>query len=330
MSRRRRSPERAPRRVSWFEGAALRRVDLRDAIAHEARLLELHVSATHATWGAALGLAVAIDSARRDVIVTRGLAYTCRGEPLILARSLHIGAPPASAAPTAFDLIASMAADVEGSPCERLVACDGARVRAAMIALRWEMAGVITSPASDPPLAATVRVGEEVPLARVIRRADGTLDGPDYARRRIARAIGRPHVVSGAASALAWRDEGYRLVATVDTSDRGFTTVPRYFVSLSPSPMMGAAMIGPFAAVVASRVDSFDVSLAVAARVAGIVAPQGLRAVGDTTTLAWTGIEMARGCQPSLLGALVTSLAGGFADATPWLASLAQLGVNAP
>lgn len=337
MSRRPGTAERPPRRVSWFEGAALRHADLRDAIAHEARLLALHVSAMHGTWGAALGLTVVINANRRELIVTPGLAYTCRGESLVLTGALRLDPPRANVttpagASIAFDLVASVAPAPEGWPCERLVACDGAARVTGAIALRWEMAGIVTPLANDPPLATTIRVGDEVPLARVIARADGTLDGPDYARRRIARGIGRPHIASGvvAGDALAWRDERYRLVATVDTSDRGFTMAPRYFVSSQVTSWWGDTVIGPFVSVIASRVDSFDVALSIAMRAFHPLAPAVLHAVPASVSLAWTGVETARGCPSVLRGARIATLAGGFIDAKPWLDRLAQLGVTEP
>jgi hypothetical protein len=196
-------------RVAWTQGAKLRHADLRDALAHEARMLALHVSAVHRAWGVALGLEVVIDASARDLIVTPGLAYTCAGDALISSDALDPGAPGTSSAvdvDTAFDLVASLGTAVEGTPCERLAACGGAPVREASIELRWEMAGPA---AVDPPLAASIRLGDDVPLARVVRRTDGTLVGPDYARRRIARGLGRPHVASGvlAPGALAWRED---------------------------------------------------------------------------------------------------------------------------
>jgi hypothetical protein len=328
-----RRPPRPPVRVAWVEGAKLRHADLRDAVAHEARMLALHVSAVHRAWGVALGLEVVIDASARDLIVTPGLAYTCAGDALVSSDALDPGAPSASGAVgagIAFDLVASRASAVEGAPCERLAACAGALVRERGIALRWEMAGPVA--AGDPPLAASIRLGDDVPLARVVRRADGTLAGPDYARRRIARGLGRPHVASGvlAPGALAWREDAHRVVATVDASDRGFTTTPRIFVSITAPATWSASLVGPFVAVERASAASFDVALSAAARGAGVLSPRVLRDVAGSLTLAWTGVEMARGCPPSLRPFRNVGRAGALLDATAWLARIAELEGIAP
>jgi hypothetical protein len=272
-----------------------------------------------------------VSADRREAVVTPGLAYTCRGEPLILADALRLDAPraaPGGAGAVAHDLVAAPAPPPEGWPCERPVACDGAPpARRAGIALRWEVAGPVAAGAGDPPLAAAIRLGDEVPLARIVRRADGTLGDPDYARRRIARPLTRPHVAHGLAAAgtLAWRAGGSHLLATVDTSDAGFTTAPRYFVSLVAPPSWSAASVIPLLSVAASRVASFDVALAAATR-AGAAPPAG----ADALSLAWVGVEMARGCPPTLRAGRIVAAAGGLVDATPWLDRLAQLGVTGP
>jgi hypothetical protein len=319
-------------RVAWVQGAKLRHADLRDAVAHEARMLALHVSAVHRAWGVALGLEVVIDASARDLIVTPGLAYTCAGEPLISSDALDPGVPSASgvAGDLAFDLVASRASAVEGAACERLVACDGTAVREAGIALRWELAGPIA--AGDPPLASSIRLGDDIPLARIVRRADGTLAGPDYARRRIARGLGRPHVASGvlAPGTLAWREDGHRVVATIDASGEGFTTTPRVFVSISAPATWSASLVGPFVAVERPSAASFDVALSAAARAAGVLSPRVLRDVADSITLAWTGVEMARGCPPSLRPLRIVGRAGALLDATAWLARIAELQGIAP
>lgn len=328
----RRPPARPPERVQWFDGAPLRRADLRDAAAHETRLLALHVSAMHGTWGAALGLSVVVGIDRREVVVTPGLAYTCRGEPLVLADALRLVAPravPGLAGDVAHDLVAAPSPAPGGWPCERVTGCEDA-VRVAEIALRWELAGPAAAGAAPPPLAADIRLGDEVPLARVIRRADGTLGDPDYSRRRIARGLTRPHVGRGTVAGLSWRDGVYRLLATVDTSGAGFTAVPRYFVSLVAPPRWDAAAVVPLLSVAASRPTSFDVALAAAARAPAAPGMEARLAGAEGVSMAWVGVEMTRGCPPTLRAHRITALGGGLVDATPWLAGLAHLGVTGP
>ena len=323
-------PPRPPQRVAWFEGAPLERRDLRDAIAHEARMLDLHVSATHRTWGVALGYTIASSDDRRQIVVAPGLAYTCRGEALVLAQGVRLDAPrsaPGVNGPQAFDLVVAPAPPSESRPCELIVACDGVRpVR--RIGLRWEFAGVVGPGALDPPLAAGIRLGEDVPIARFFRFADGLLGLPDYAVRRIARWLTRPHVAFGVAGAgeLAWQVQGHRLVATVDTSAHGFTTIPRYFVSLSSSPAIGGSTVGAFVHVEAANATWLRAGLAFAARPQNAPTLAALLASSDAVRLMWVGVEMARGCPPSLIGSPILTLAGAMIDPAPWLASLALLG----
>ena len=324
-------PPRSPQRVAWFEGAPLRRRDLRDAIALEARMLELHVSAMHRTWGVALGYTIALGDDRRQIVVAPGLAYTCRGAALILAEGVRLDAPPSApgvSGPQAFDLVVAPGAPGEARPCERILACDGLDpVR--RLGLRWEFAGAVGPGALDPPLAAGIRLGEEVPLARFFRFAGGLLGMPDYAVRRIARGVTRPHLafaVTGSGE-LAWQAQGHRLVATVDTSKHGFTTIPRYFVSFATSPAVGGSVVGAFLRVEAANATSFKVGLAFAVRPPSSPTLTALLAAADTVRLTWVGVETARGCPPSLVGGRIITPGGAMVDPAPWLTSLARLGV---
>ncbi len=327
-------PPRPPQRVAWFDGAPLRRRDLGDAIAHEARMLGLHVSATHRTWGVALGYTIALGDDRRQIVVGPGLAYTCRGEALTLAQGVRLNAPPSApgvTGPQAFDLVVAAAPRGEARPCERVFACDG-RDPVRRVGLRWEFAGQVGSGALEPPLAAGVRIGEDVPLARFFRFADGLLGRPDYAIRRIARGLTRPHVAFGVtgSGALTWQVQGHRLVATVDTSEHGFTTIPRYFVSLAKSPLISGSVVGAFLQLEVASATWFKVGLAFAARPQNAPTAAALLASSNAASVMWVGVETARGCPPSLVGGQITTIAGAVIDPAPWLTSLALLGVLDP
>lgn len=324
-------PPRPPQRVTWFDGASLRRRDLHDAIAHEARMLELHVSATHRTWGVALGYAVAVSDDRRQIVVGPGLAYTCRGQALILAQGVRLDVPPSAPGvngPQAFDLVVSPAPRGEARPCERVVACDG-RDPVRRVGLRWEFAGPVGPGALDPPLAAGIRLGDDVPLARFFRFPPGVLGLPDLSVRRIARGLSRPHVAFGVAGAgeLVWQPQSYRLVATVDTSEHGFTSVPRYFVSLAASPALGGNVLGAFLRLEVSSTTSFRVGLTFAVRPGNPPTLASLLSRTGDVRVTWVGVEMARGCPPSLAGGQIITLAGVAIDPAPWLTPLALLGV---
>jgi hypothetical protein len=219
-------PRPAPQRVAWHQDAALRRDDLAAAVAHEERMLALHVAAAHDTWGVALGLALAPSGDRRGVLVGPGVAYTCRGDALALTAPTP--APPFPAAAARADLVISAPRAGDAHPCERVARCDGLPPARAAASLRWEAVALAADPSSAfaGGLARGVRLGDDVPLGSFTRRADGTLDGPDHAQRRVARSLARPHVAVGTLprGALDWRQTGDGLVATVDTISAGFST----------------------------------------------------------------------------------------------------------
>ena len=293
-------------------------------------MLELHISATHATWGVALGYAIALSNDRRLIVVAPGLAYTCRGDFLVLSQGIQLDAPPSAPGvpgPQAFDLVVAPAPRDELRPCERIVACDG-REPTRRIALRWEFAGPVGGGLVDPPLAAGIRLGEEIPLARFLRFAGGLLGRPDYSVRRIARGLTRPHIAFGvtAPGELSWQLQGHRLVATIDTSQHGFTTVPQYFASLASAPSPSGNVVGAFLRFEAGNATSLRVGLAFAVRPPNVPSLSVLTAAGNAARVMWVGVESARGCPPSLVGGHITTLAGTLVDPAPWLASLATVG----
>jgi hypothetical protein len=291
-------------RVAWFEGSALLERDLERAIALESRMLALHVGVVHDTWGVALGLSVALSDDRREAIVGPGLAYACRGEPLAVTALRRVPAPVGGpAGDTVWDLVLAPAPPAEGAPCERVVACEGAAL-VAPVSLRWELAGAAAPVAGPPPpLAAGVRLGAEVPIARFVRAAPaGTLVGPDMRARRVARALVRPHVGFGVVppATLSWAGTA-SASATVDTSAAGFNATPLYFAWPVGATAWPAGVVGPLASVAGATSHSFRLELRFGVRAGGPAASAGALAAGlRGLTVAWLGVESVAGCPPSV------------------------------
>src|SRR5215510_4378982 len=105
-------------RVAWFDGSPLTERDLADAVAHESRMLELHVRAVHATWGVANGLSVLLSGDSREALVTPGFAYTCRGDALVVPDLVRTAPSPALVG-TAFDLVLGPPIAPEAERCGR-------------------------------------------------------------------------------------------------------------------------------------------------------------------------------------------------------------------
>ncbi len=99
------TPSPALTRVTWAEGSRLTKRDLADAIAHEARMLELHVATMHGAWGIASGLRILIGADLRSVRVSPGSAYTARGEAVVVVDTITVPAPAGAGA--TFDLLLS-------------------------------------------------------------------------------------------------------------------------------------------------------------------------------------------------------------------------------
>jgi hypothetical protein len=320
-------PVPALHRLAYAEGARLAERDLRDLVAYERRLLELHVRALHDTWGVALGLRLALSNDRRRVLVSPGVAYTCRGEALALPSGTTTE-PPADTSPPqpgpasrAVDLVLGAAPTPEGGPCERVATCTGEHAALAPGAVRWVYARL--RPSAPAVLGEDVRLGEEVPLGRFARAADGTLTGPDLSVRRAARGLVRPHVAFGITrpGEVTLTASAYDVWGHVDTTAGAFGGTPHYFASVSPLP---PAAIGPFVSVTGATPRRFTIRLALATDppipASGLL-PE-VAAMLDGLTVRWVGVESTTGCPPA--AASLTTLLG---DTRQWSAALAALGL---
>lgn len=292
-------PRPVPQRVAWFDGATLSHGDLAAALAHEERMLALHVAALHHTHGVALGLGTALGTDGVSVLVGPGLAYTATGNALMLTMATPAPVFPTSVAVA--DLVISAPLAGYERACERVLDCDG-RSRRPVPLLRWipaEGKGATCSPECDAG-----RLVEVVVLGRYVRRPDGSLGGPDTRGRPVARGLLRPHLAQFALGpgALTWSEGAFDFVATVDTSVAGFSTVPRYSVSLSTVGVWPGGVVGPFVAVDSPTATSFVLRLLFAAPPGtppgtGLPAPAILAQLA-TLSVVWLGAENARGCPP--------------------------------
>lgn len=301
-----RNPRARPERIAWFEGSRLTRRDLADAIEHEARMLDLHVRATHDTEGIASGLATTLSADGRTVTVQPGLAYSCRGASVLLHAPASIGAPPASTPGARFDLVLVSAAPAPGCGAPALD-CTGARIPV-HARLRW-------SAADDGPGCECDVPDDAIHLGRFTRTSGGTLVGPNNEHRRTVRGLVRPHLASGvtAPGALVWQQGSADLFARVDTSAAGFTTAPVYLVSLaSPLPWTGN-LVAPFLSVGGATPTGFDVHVVIAAKPPALVLLFAQIGLMKELSFSWTGVESAVGCSggPGLSALLVPGLITG-------------------
>jgi len=310
-----RTPPTPFARLSFFDGVELRRGDLHDVVGHEARMLGLHVLAAHRTWGIALGLAASLDPSSTIVTVAEGAAFTSTGDVLAMATS-SIAAPttatPGIAQPT-FDLL--MRAAPLGAPgCVRERTCDGVPPVVPRVELRWSLAQSLAGGATL--LGDDVRLGADVPIARFVRRADGTLAGPDGSERRVVRGLVRPHVAFGQSSAdeLTWNDGTADIWVHIDASTSGFNTTPVYFASLG-GVAASAPLVGPWLHVESAAPTGFIARLVAGTSPAQPAAAQHtlLRSAARSATIAWMGVEPTRACSSRLLSSLLDAALGGSA-----------------
>jgi len=288
-----RTPRALPQRIEWFEGSGLTHRDLADAVAHEARMLELHVRAIHDTFGIAIGLTTAVVAGARAVTVQPGLAYGCRGVSLVLYTATTIAAPPPSVAGSLFDLELEAARAQSGCRSPE-VDCSGARIPN-RDRLHWRAV-------DDARRCHWDDAGDRVHLGRFVRSTAGTLTGPDDGFRRRVRGLVRPHVVSGltAPGTLTWAQGTSDLVAAIDTSAAGFTTTPVYLATIaSPTPWTGG-LVAPFVSVAQATPTRFNVHVSIAAKPPALVLLFTQLDLAKELSISWTGVENAVGCSGGL------------------------------
>lgn len=305
------SPFRQARRLEWVDGSALTWRDLRDAVGAEESMLALHMRGLHDTWGVALGLTTLLAGDQRSVLVTPGFAITCVGMSMLLPSAQVLG-PPAGggATATAWDLVLEAPAAMPGDPCNRPTTCD-LEVPPRRAAVRWHRA--------DTPLDQRAAVV----LARYLRLPTGLLAGPDLDGRRGVRVLERPHIASGVVSAgsISWTTSGDGLLASVDTSDAGFTRPAVYRVWVASHDPWPANVVGALVSAVSAGRTSVNVQCLVPGTAAGGVA----RTVAAGLSLGWLGVEPARGCPPAFTTTQIFAPLSLQLDLSVWAAALAAV-----
>lgn len=311
------------RRIEHSLGELLRAVDMRDSVAYDTRLRELHVRGLHRTWGVALGFAtLLVRGAKAVVIVGPGLAYDCSGREIVSSEGVALAlpeAPPAGAPPRAYDLVVSWRrlepAGPGPTPCQK-----ASSLQREQADIRWWLAGEVSGDA-PLPVAPGARLGEGIPLARLVVASDTGPADLDLSVRRSAQGLVRPHIAGDrlragtlpvTGSPAAWSVE-------VDTSSGGFSSVPSYFAMLVDHPFgdrsgfassladtgddgaLATGLLGPFVAIRSPQLRGFTLEVRAAQPGSGILGPE-LRRPALTTlpvSVDWIGIEPVTGCPPS-------------------------------
>jgi hypothetical protein len=286
----------------------------------------LHVRGLHGVWGIALGYEISFpDDKRKSLQVTQGLAYDCGGHEIIMPASLTVDLPPAPHGSGAkswwFDLLIRYDNNIPPSRYSTFEACGGLSRIQEQPVFRWSYAGNGPEPIA-PGFADDVRLGEEIPIARVEVLSSGAFGELDLAVRRVARGLVRPHVAEGRVEQGSVGIDGSLLhwTARIDTLSGGFTTLsPFYFVSLGDHPWLApnsgfsdtantltpeqrGRLLGPFTSIVAPFKTGFTLEVRAATSVDIVdtlrgAAQQGLRLPVDVN---WLGIERNAGCRPPI------------------------------
>ena len=287
-------------RVRFVEPQPLGARDLTAALASELRHQALHVRGLHDTWGVATGLDV--QETFGDLFLAPGLAYDVYGRSLVMAgQGGMLPLPPTPTQgdpPWWFDLVMRYHEPVPGLGRPGL---DSA-------SWRWCYAGPNQGEA-PPPLAAEVRLGLDVPLARVRIAGEGRVVSLDSSLRRTAGRQVRPHLAGGRIQrrVAVVNNNPLGCTVTVNTADGGFSQTPFYLASLVENPFMPAArqgrlrwrllasIVGPFLNIIEPARDHFTLEI----RYGALGDLQGL--VGEAVqvlplVIDWLGLEPLAGC----------------------------------
>ncbi len=304
------SPLQSARRLEWVDGSALTWRDLRDGVAAEEAMLALHMRALHDTWGVALGLTTLLGADQRSVLVTPGFAITCLGMSILLPSAQVIEGPPAiNISVSSWDLVLQAPTLGEGDPCYRATMCD-LEVPPRLASVHWHRV--------DEPLDQRT----SVVLARFVRLPTGLLAGPNLEVRRGTRVLERPHVASGiiVAGGVTWTTSGPRLLASIDTSEAGFSRAPIYRVWVAARSHWPTNVIGAFLSVVSATRLAVNLQLLVPGASLATA-----RTIAQDLSLGWLGVEPMRGCPPGFTLTHIVAAHAGVIDPSLWAATLAAV-----
>lgn len=230
-------------RIQFHQRRLLRADDLQGISAHEDQLRALHVTSVHNTWGVARGLDVWVsaENGQPVVRVSAGMAYDRYGRTILSTRTeaLDLPAPRPTGSRLVHYLDLCVAFDESIGPADCYF--QPARTEAEQPVFRWYDAGLFGEDEAAPPLAPEVRLGAEVPIARVrvpsVDAEDYSIRS-DYSTRRIARALVRPYIATGQVEqSVDYVPEQRAWVQWISASDAGFTASVHYFVQLLNHPL---------------------------------------------------------------------------------------------
>jgi hypothetical protein len=280
-------------RLAYANGTRLLTSDFDRWIGYEPGIASGHVRCAHATWGIGEGLLVLPSGSGRQVTVTAGAAWSCRGEVLAVPGNTLLEAPPPSGSgpDRIFDLILRTPPDPE--PCARPIeGCTGAAVTSRIPPpIEWIAVGDVTQPLADP--APGVRLGLDVPLGRMVFGNDGTLRSLDSSVRRHARPLRSSRLYAASTPVAVWKvdTDGSRYF-DVDTSAGRFARIPVYAAWADP-PDGTPLAFGPWIALETAGVRSFRIR----ARMGLKLFPAGLQIILPAT-IHWLAAEPTLGCPP--------------------------------
>jgi hypothetical protein len=234
-------------RIDFRPDQCLAGADLNQASRRTSELLWLHAARGHGVWGVASGYTCEFDVVTRSVVLGAGVALDRCGRQLINSadRVVAVPAVPADGPSYVLDLIARWA-----DTSELTEGCGQRRMPAERVDLRWELAGPArVDPEPPPPYSPRVRLGTDVPLARLTTATANAAARVDTGSRPVAHGLVRPKIATGRVlqstvpvqandSYADWR-------IRVNTTAAGFAAAasPVYLVALDAHPFGDTATL---------------------------------------------------------------------------------------
>jgi hypothetical protein len=225
-------------RIDFRPDQCLAGADLTQASRRTADLLALHAARHHGVWGVATGLACTLNTAASGVVVGAGVALDACGHQLIISAPHTVPLPVTPGDGNAYlvDLVATAATTAELAD-----GCRPAQLPVEATLLRWETAGPAPADSTTHlPYSPRVRLGIDVPIARLTTATAGAATHISTGSRPVAHGLVRPKIVSGhvpqSVSPVSGSYANWSM--TVHTDAAGFEagTSPVYLVTLDAHP----------------------------------------------------------------------------------------------
>jgi hypothetical protein len=232
-------------RIDFRPDQCLAGADLNQASRRTSELLWLHAARGHGVWGVASGYTCEFDVVSRSVVLGAGVALDRCGRQLINSadRVVAVPAVPADGSSYVLDLIACWA-----HTSELTDGCGQRRMPAEQVDLRWELAGPASvDPQPPPPYSPRVRLGTDVPLARLTTATANAR--VDTGSRPVAHGLVRPKIATGrvlrSTVPVQAHDNYTDWRIRVNTTAAGFAAAasPVYLVALDDHPFGDTATL---------------------------------------------------------------------------------------